>query len=172
MREASGFTHIGALARPFIEYMKRRTEEMEQGKVTAETEEPGRPGKPPLPEENEARVVGRVVNAPRLRTGTGEGGDFTLARLMLAVNRTYRDSSHKQVRETAFIPVVAWGDRAKECGAVGKGTALRVVGRIKTWEAEGTKYRWELQATKVDILDLRRPAADAAEEPQEELLPS
>lgn len=145
---------------------------MEDGKEVAageprETERPG--GR--LPELNEARVVGRIVNAPKTKEGTGARGEYRMARFVLAVNRAYKDNaSGKWVRETDFIPVVAWGAVAEAAGKAGKGSALRVEGRIKTWQVEGKQYRWELKADLVEVLVLRpQTGKDAA---QGELLPA
>ena len=146
---------------------------MEEGKEGASAGEAGGSGKPRLPEENSARVVGRVVNPPRVKDGTGARGEYKMARFVIAANRSYKDSSGKWVRETDFIPVVCWGALAAAAGKAGKGTALRVEGRIKTWAVEGKQYRWELKADALQILDLKRAGAAAAQkapEKQEELL--
>lgn len=141
---------------------------------------PGRPGKPAIPEENEACVVGRMVNPPKLREGkTEKGSPYKMARFMVAVNRTYKGN-----RETDFIPVVVWEGLAEAVRNAGKGTALRVSGRIKTYEVEGKQYRWELSGVVLQVLDLRplapagaedashkEPGSEAPEERQEELVP-
>ena len=38
-------------------------------------------------------------------------------------------------------------------GKAGKGTALRVEGRIKTHEVEGKQYRWELKGEVLEVLE-------------------
>jgi single-stranded DNA-binding protein len=146
--------------------------DMEEGKEpAAEPQEPGRPGGR-LPELNEARVIGRIVNPAKMKEGAGAHGDYKMARFVLAVNRSYKDSAGKSVRETDFVPVVGWGAIAEAAGKAGKGSALRVEGRIRTWQVEGKQYRWELKADMLEILDLRRPAASEVEDGQKELLPS
>lgn len=147
---------------------------MEEGSETtaAEPQEPGRPGKPSLPELNEACVVGRMINNPKMREGAGAQGDYKMARFMLGVNRTYKDSSGKRLQETAFVPVVVWRALAEAVSKAGKGTALRIGGRIKTWQVEGKNYRWELQGNTLEVLDLRAPVRVEPEEAQKELLPS
>lgn len=175
VRTAQGFTSIGDIARPFLADMKRRMQRMEEGSETevAPSESPGRPGNRRLPEENEARVVGRMVNPAKVKEGTtAKGSPYKLARLMLAVNRSYKDSSDNWVREADFIPVVLWDALAEQVSKAGKGTAMRVTGRIKTYEAEGKQYRWELKADTLEVLDWRRPAQAAPEAPQKELLPN
>lgn len=144
---------------------------MVDGKEAAagEAREPERKGGR-LPELNEARVIGRIVNPPKTKEGSGARGDYKMARFVLALNRAYKDSSGKWVRETDFIPVVAWGAVAEAASKAGKGSALRVEGRIKTWQVEGKQYRWELKADLVEVLDLRpQTGKDAA---QGELLPA
>lgn len=143
---------------------------MEEGNEPAamEPQEPGRPSGR-LGELNEARVIGRIVNPPKMKEGSGAHGDYKMARFVLAVNRSYKDSSGKFVRETDFVPVVGWGAIAEAVAKAGKGTALKVEGRIKTWQVEGKQYRWELKAELLEVLDMRAPKAEAA---QGELLPS
>lgn len=148
---------------------------MEEGSETdaAPAEAPSGPGSRRLPELNEARVVGRMVNPAKLKEGkTAKGSPYKLVRLMLAVNRSYKDSANNWVRETDFIPVVAWDALADQASKAGKGTAMRVTGRIKTYEVEGKQYRWELKAEELEVLDWRRPAQAAPEPAQKELLPS
>lgn len=155
--------------------MDERSEQHEEPQAA------GRPGKPAIPEENEACVVGRIVNPPKLREGKSDkGSPYKMARFMVAVNRTY-----KGARETDFIPVVVWDALAEAVRNAGKGTALRVSGRIKTYEVEGKQYRWELSGVALQVLDLRPLAqpgtedaarkvagSQAPEERQEELLAS
>ena len=164
--------HVGELVMPVMAQLKRRMQDMDVEKAMEMAGEAGTSGKPRLPEENEARVVGRVVNSPKTKEGAGANGNYQMARFTLAVNRSYKEATGKWVRETDFVPVVAWGALAEAVGKTGKGTALRVEGRIKTWEAEGKKYRWELKANTLEILELRRsPQAEPAQE-QGELLAS
>jgi len=170
VRIAGGLTHIGPLATAYMTQIKRRIKDMEEGKEPAAEmpQEPARPGGR-LPELNEARVIGRIVNPPKMKEGSGAYGDYKMARFVLAVNRSYKDSSGKWVRETDFVPVVAWGTIAETVAQAGKGSAFKIEGRIKTWQAEGKQYRWELKADLLEPLDFR-PAAK--EQPQKELMPS
>lgn len=170
-----GITRIGDLAGPYLADLQRRMKRMEDGSETeaAPAEAPNGPGSRRLPELNEARVVGRMVNPAKLKEGTtAKGSPYKLARLMLAVNRSYQDSGKNWVRETDFIPVVAWDAMADAVAKVGKGSALRVEGRIKTHQAEGQQYRWELKADMLEILDPRRPERAPVEAKQKELVPS
>ncbi len=126
-----------------------------------------------LPEENEVRVVGRMVNPAKFKEGTtAKGSPYKLARLVLAVNRGYKDSGNNWVKETDFIPVVLWDALADQVSKAGKGTGMRVTGRIKTHEVEGKQYRWELKAETLDVLDWRKPSQAAPQPAQKELLPS
>jgi single-strand DNA-binding protein len=152
----AGFTHIGELARMFIWDLKRRQVHMDN-----DTQTPPGDGKRRLPQENEARVVGRLVNAPKIKEGAGAHGDYKMARFVLAVNHGYKDASGQWVRETDFVPVVAWRALAEAVAKAGKGSALRVIGRIKTWQVEGKNYRWELKADTLEVLD-RRPIGPPA----------
>ena len=142
------------MARWFVWDLKIREVKMEQ-RMGREADKAERPGRGRRPEENEARVVGRLVNTPKVTEVQGPGGPVKLARFTLAVNRSYRDSAGRPCRETSFIPVVAWRSLAETAGEMGKGSALRIGGRIKTWEVEGKKYRWEIQANTLEALDAR-----------------
>lgn len=164
---------------------------MEDGREHQEAEEAEAAGRrPAVPEENEARVVGRIVNPAKLKEGTtAKGSPYKMARFTLAVNRTYRDSKGGKGRETDFIPVVVWDALAQAVVKAGKGTALRVSGRIKTYQVEGKGYRWELKCDTLQVLDLKpadraeaaaqpepedrkmQAAGEGAAEPQEELIP-
>ena len=145
--------------------------ENEGATQTVPSELPGQPGKPKLPEVNEADVLGRISNNPKVLMVGQPGRQAIMARFTLAVNRSFARSGGKPRVETAYVPVVAWHSLAKQCATAGKGSALRVTGRLKTWELEGRKFRWEIEADGVQILE-RRGVAPGLPSAQEELLPN
>lgn len=122
-------------------------------KETQETEQ-----LPALPEINEVVIVGRLLNAPKMRTITGER---KMARFMLAAPRSFRNAKGENSKETAFIPVVAWRAIAEQAEKLGKGDGVRIEGRLRTWQStEGQKYRWEVEASLFEVLH-RRDGAPA-----------
>lgn len=117
---------------------------------------------PALPEINEVVVVGRLLNAPKMKA---IAGDRKMARFMLAVTRSFRNNRGENSKETAFVPVVAWRAVAEQAEKLGKGDGVRVEGRLRTWQStEGQKYRWEVEATLFEVLHRRgEPSAQQQE---------
>ena len=116
---------------------------------------------PALPEMNEAKLVGRLTNAPRVKN-YGEGKDR--AQFSLAVPRT-----RKADAKPDHITVVAWGAIAKQCEELTKGDGVRVEGRINTWDdREKKRFLWGITANAIHVLDRASCAGNAAPK-QEEL---
>lgn len=108
---------------------------------------------PALPEVNEATLVGRLANTPRLKS-YGEGKER--AQLTLAVPRPRRKEDAKPFLD--YIAVVGWGAVAKQCDGLGKGDGLQVSGRIKTWQdPENKRFHWEISADAIQVLDRAAP---------------
>jgi single-strand DNA-binding protein len=111
---------------------------------------------PVLPEVNEARIVGRLTNTPRVKN-YGEGKDR--AQFIVAVPRPKRKADAKPASD--YITVVAWGALAKQCEGIGKGDGVQVEGRIQTWtDPENKRLHWEISADGLEVLD-RAARADA-----------
>lgn len=103
------------------------------------------------PEQNEVSLVGRLLNAPKVRT---VGESHKMARFMLAVPRSFRNSAGERSKETAFVPVVCWRALAERAETLAKGGRVRLGGCLKTWQdKEGQKYRWEVQADLLEVLE-------------------
>ena len=112
-----------------------------------------------VPEVNKVLIVGRLVSAPTTKLVNDQ---HKMARFMLAVTRTYRNGAGEPARSTAYVPVAAWRALAQQAETFGKGDAVRVEGRLRTWQSpEGQKYRWELEADYLDVLQ-KQPQAPAA----------
>ena len=108
---------------------------------------------PALPEVNEASLVGRLVNTPRVKS-FGEGKER--AQFTLAVPRPRRKEDAKPFLD--YIAVVGWGAIAKQCDGLAKGDGLQVSGRIKTWQdQENKRFHWEISADAIQVLDHAAP---------------
>ena len=119
---------------------------------------------PALPEINEARLVGRLTNAPRV-TNHGQGKDR--AQFSLAVPRPNQKAGEKP----NYITVVGWGAIAKQCEELAKGDGARVEGRINTWDdREKKRFLWGITANAIHVLD--RASRDGNAAPKQEELAS
>jgi len=108
---------------------------------------------PALPEVNEATLVGRLANTPRVKN-YGEGKER--AQFTLAVPRPRRKEDAKPFLD--YISVVAWGAIAKQCDGLAKSDGLQVEGRIKTWQdQENKRFHWEISADAIRVLDRAVP---------------
>ena len=73
----------------------------------------------------------------------GKEGGGTVARLSVASNDTVKDAAGHDVKETTWMPVVAYGAAARFLSEhVHKGATLSVEGELRnrTWEKEGQKH--------------------------------
>lgn|GEM_PF-6158470 len=104
--------------------------------------------------ENMVSLSGKCATAPKSRIVLE---DRKVTRFLLMVERTYRGPRNKPGQQTAFVPVAAWQGLAEKCEGLGKGSAVRVQGRIRTWR-EGEKSGWEVEAEALDVLDRRADA--------------
>ena len=153
--EEAEVVHIGTLVAEWKRRMENRMRRlaMEKGKEGA-AQPPDEGRLTALPEINEVVLVGRLLNAPKMRLVNGE---HKMARFMLAVDRSYHNGAGQRVRSTAYVPVVAWRAVAQQAEALGKGDAVRVEGRLRTWQSdEGQKYRWEVEADLLEVLRQRQ----------------
>ncbi len=156
---APQFASAGEILSPWIKMMQQRRERMDKEGTEAATL-PGMGGEgdgPPMPEENEVRIVGKLVNMPKVKAVSG---GHKMAVFTLAVSRTFRDGEGRKGQETAFVPVVAWRALAEQVEPLGKGSVMLVEGRLRTWTSQGKDYRWNVEAILLEVLDRRAPAKD------------
>ena len=161
--EEAEVVHIGALVAEWKRRMENRMRRMamEQGKQGA-AQPPDEDQQAALPEVNDVVIVGRLLNAPKTRLVNGE---HKMARFMLAVTRTYHNGAGQRVRNTAYVPVVAWRAVAEQAEPLGKGDAVRAEGRLRTWQStEGQKYRWEVEVDLLEVLCRRQDAQPRQQE--------
>jgi single-strand DNA-binding protein len=157
------FASAGEILSPWIKMMQQRRERMDKEGTEAATL-PGMGGENggiPIPEENEVRIVGKLVNLPKVKAVSG---GHKMAVFTLAVSRTFRDGDGRKGQETAFVPVVAWRALAEQVEPLGKGSVMLIEGRLRTWTAQGKEqgkdYRWNVEAVLLEVLDRRAPAKD------------
>ena len=90
---------------------------------------------------NKVIIAGNLTRDPELRY-TPKG--TAVARITLAVNRTYSAEGGEKKEEVSFVDVDVWGRQAEVIGQyMKKGRPLLVEGRLKqdTWEDKNTKQK-------------------------------
>ena len=90
---------------------------------------------------NKVILVGNLTRDPELRY-TPKG--TAVARITLAVNRTWKSESGENKEEVSFVDVDVWGRQAEVISQyMKKGRPLLVEGRLKqdTWEDKNTKQK-------------------------------
>jgi single-strand DNA-binding protein len=90
---------------------------------------------------NKVIIAGNLTRDPELRY-TPKG--TAVARITLAVNRTWKSESGESKEEVSFVDVDVWGRQAEVIGQyMKKGRPLLVEGRLKqdTWEDKNTKQK-------------------------------
>jgi len=90
---------------------------------------------------NKVIIAGNLTRDPELRY-TPKG--TAVARITLAVNRTWKSESGENKEEVSFVDVDVWGRQAEVIGQyLKKGRPLLVEGRLKqdTWEDKNTKQK-------------------------------
>jgi len=90
---------------------------------------------------NKVILAGNLTRDPELRY-TPKG--TAVARLTLAVNRTYTGEDGQKKEEVSFVDIDAWGRQAEVIAQyMKKGRPLLVEGRLKqdTWEDKNTKQK-------------------------------
>src|SRR5438309_1089650 len=90
---------------------------------------------------NKIILMGNLTRDPELRY-TPKG--TAVAKIGLAVNRTWKTESGEQKEEVSFIDIEAWGRQAEVIAQyMKKGSPLFVEGRLKldSWEDKNTKQK-------------------------------
>jgi len=113
---------------------------------------------------NRVCLVGRLTADPELRyTGSG----VAVASFRLAVDRDYKNAQGE--RETDFINIVAWRQRAEfVSNFLTKGRLVSVDGRlqVRSYETQDGQRRqaWDVVADNISFLDSRRDREATATE--------
>lgn len=101
-----------------------------------------------FPYENQVTLVGRCNNAPRV-TNTEKGH-----------RRTAFNMRVMRGKEKTYVLVVAWDALAEQCGRLDKNGAVRIEGRLRSWQDEGKKFQLQVVANVVQLL--KEPQGKAA----------
>ncbi len=103
---------------------------------------------------NSVSLIGRLGNDPEIKTF---GENKTMAKFSLATNDYYRDAEGKQVKETQWHNIVAWGKTAELAQKLlSKGKETGIQGKLvsRSWEdADGNKkFMTEVVANEIVLL--------------------
>jgi len=115
---------------------------------------------------NRVILIGRLVADPELRyTPSG----VPVANCRIAVDRPFKNAAGE--RETDFINVVAWRQRAEfAANYLGKGRLVAIDGRlqIRQWTTQDGQRRSTAEVVADDVRGLDRPREAAATLPEGE----
>jgi single-strand DNA-binding protein len=119
---------------------------------------------------NKVILLGNLTRDPELRY-TSKG--TAIAKLGLAVNRTWRDESGQTKEEVTFVDVAAFGKQAETLGQyMKKGRPIMIEGRLKldTWDDKQTnqkRSKLEVVLESFQFLDFGgKPSGDEAAAPR------
>jgi single-strand DNA-binding protein len=124
---------------------------------------------------NKVILVGNLTRDPELRY-TPKG--TAIAKLGLAINRTYQSESGEKKEETTFVDVDVFGRTAENAGQyLKKGRSVLVEGRLKldTWDDKQTgqkKSRLGVVAENLQFLGGNSEAQPAPRAPRPAAAPS
>lgn len=108
---------------------------------------------------NKAVIMGNVTKEPELRYTVNKRA---FVRFTVAVSRKWRDAGGEIKESVDFIPVVAWGPMAENCGKyLKKGSGVFVEGRIQTGsydakDGSGKRYTTDILASEVHFMGGKR----------------
>lgn len=117
---------------------------------------------------NKAVIVGYLGKDPELRK---TNGGTSVASFSIATNNKYKDKEGKEVSETEWHNIVAWGKTAEICAEyLKKGSLVYVEGQLKTrsWKDEKvdvTRYSTEIHVSTVQFLGKSAGGNDRAPHP-------
>jgi len=101
---------------------------------------------------NSVHLIGRLGTDPEMKTF---GNDRSMARFSLATNDFYRDSEGKQVQETQWHNIVAWGktaDIAEKLLIKGRETAIQGKLVNRSWEDKEANKHYITEVVASEIL--------------------
>jgi single-strand DNA-binding protein len=90
---------------------------------------------------NKVILIGNLTRDPELRY-TPKG--MAIAKIGMAINRTWRDANGENKEETTFVDVDAFGKQAETIGQyMKKGRPFMIEGRLRldTWEDKQTNQK-------------------------------
>jgi single-strand DNA-binding protein len=112
-----------------------------------------------VPSINFVILSGRLTQDPELRyTPSGRA----VARLRLAISRSYKTSSGEWTEDTLFIDASAWGDLGERCSQrLYKGSPVIVEGRLRSrsWETDSGQKRTAIEVVAMRVQFLEKSGA-------------
>ena len=113
---------------------------------------------------NKSTIMGNLARDPEVRYTTSKQA---VAKLNVAVNRTWKNKDGEVKEDCDFIPVVVWGSQAENAEKyLRKGSQVLVEGRIQVRNydhADGHKV-WITEIVASELIYLSKPKT-ATEEP-------
>jgi single-strand DNA-binding protein len=109
---------------------------------------------------NRVVVMGNLTRDPELKSISG---DTSVAVMGLAINDNYRSRDGKEVDQTCFVEVEAWGKQAETCAEyLAKGSPALIEGKLQLdqWESKDgePRSRIKIRADQVKFLGKPRNA--------------
>ncbi len=103
---------------------------------------------------NKVTLVGRVGNAPEIKVFES---NKKLARIVIAINESYKNQKGERVTETTWHNITLWGQHAELCQErINKGTELMIEGKLvnRNWKDKDgkTQYKYEVQVNDLILL--------------------
>ncbi len=120
---------------------------------------------------NKVQLTGRLGKDPEVRN-TPQGNIVT--QFTVASNRSWKTADNQQRDDTEWFSIVAWNKLGEICGEyLRKGSRVYIEGRLQTrsWEDQESgqkRYKTEVIATDMIMLDSRRDAQMGGEYPDAE----
>ena len=107
---------------------------------------------------NAITLVGNLGQDPEFREG--DEGRQDRATLSVATSRRWKDRDDEPREETTWFRVTVWGGQARACREfLAKGRQVLVQGRMRHYDDENKRRRWELVADRVLFLGKRPDTA-------------
>lgn len=103
---------------------------------------------------NRIILMGNLARDPEIRYTASKQA---VARLTVAVGRSWRDHDGNQQERTDFIPVVVWGNQAENCEKyLHKGRPVLVEGRlqVRSYETKVGERRWVTEVVAQNVIFL------------------
>jgi len=109
---------------------------------------------------NRIILMGNLARDPEVRYTASKQA---VARLSVAVGRSWKDHEGNQQEHTDFIPVVVWGSQAENCEKyLRKGRPVLVEGRlqVRNYETQGGEKRWVTEVVAQSVVFLSSGSRD------------
>lgn len=110
---------------------------------------------------NRIILMGNLARDPEIRYTASKQA---VARLTVAVGRSWKDHEGNQQDHTDFIPVVVWGNQAENCEKyLRKGRPVLVEGRlqVRNYQTQSGEKRWVTEVVAQSVVFLGSGSRDS-----------